>query len=82
MHLFTVTSIMSLLFEQNTFSHNNWSHGLKTRRSTDIPGGKIKELLKQTVCKLSMISLLDLIEVTLERNEITVHYANRRPPKY
>ena len=82
MHLFTVTSIMSLLREQNMFSYNSWSHGLKTRRSTDIPGGKIMELLKQTVCKLSMISLLDPIEATFERNEITVHNANRRPPKY
>ena len=73
---------MSLLFKQNMFSYNSWSHGLKTRRSTDLPGGKIMKLLKQTVCKLSMISLLDPIEATFERNGITVHNKNRRPPKY
>ena len=82
MHLFTVTSIMSLLFKQNMFSYNSWSHGLKTRRSTDIPGGKIMELLKHTVCKLTMIFLLDPTEAILERHEMTVHNKNRRPPKY
>ena len=65
-----VTSIMSLLFEQNMFSCNSSSRGLKTRRSTDIPGGKPMGPSNQTVCKLFVNSFLAPSETRKEVKEI------------